>query len=373
MTIPFDNTEYDAHENVVFCCDAETGLRAIIAIHDTTLGPAAGGCRMWPYSSATEALTDVLRLSRAMTYKNALAGLPLGGGKSVIIGNAQTQKTPKLLAAFARHVEMLGGRYWTAEDVGIGTRDVEEGFARGTKYIFGLTRHTGDPAPFTARGGFEGMRAAVEHKLGRKSLSGLRVAVQGVGNVGSELCRLLQEAGASLVVSDVNQAAVQRAVEAFGAHPVDPDAIYDADVDVFAPCALGGVINDATIPRLRATVVSGVANNQLAHARHGRELHARGVLYAPDFLVNAGGMHNASGDILGRYDPKDAMRRVVHIYEVARETFARSAATGRPPETVAEELARQRISEAKAAATRTRTEAVRSEAVSGTGTRSTAK
>jgi leucine dehydrogenase len=350
MTSPFESPEFDHHENVVFCSDAGSGLRAIIAIHDTTLGPAAGGCRMWPYASTAAALTDVLRLSRAMTYKNSLAGLPLGGGKSVIIGDARTHKTPQLLAAFARHVERLGGRYWTAEDVGIGTRDVEEGFAQGTRYIFGLTRHTGDPAPFTARGGFEGMRAAVEQRLGRASLAGVRVAVQGVGNVGTELCRLLHEAGAALVVCDVNAASVQRAVEAFGATAVAPEAIYDADVDVFAPCALGGVINDDTIPRLRATVVSGVANNQLAGPQHGRELQRRGVLYAPDFLVNAGGMHNASGDILGRYDRPEAMRRVVRIYDVARECFARAAQTGALPEQVAEELARQRIAEAKAAA-----------------------
>lgn len=343
----FDSPAYDAHENVIFCSDADTGLRAIIAIHDTTLGPAAGGCRMWPYASTEDALVDVLRLSRAMTYKNALAGLPLGGGKSVIIGDARHQKTPELLAAFARHVEMLGGRYWTAEDVGIGPPDVEQGFSRGTRYIFGLTRHTGDPAPFTARGGFEGLRAAVEHKLEVKSLSGLRVAVQGVGNVGFELCKLLHAAGASLVVSDINQAAVQRVVQAFGARAVGTEDIYDADVDVFAPCALGGVLNDATIPRLRATVVAGVANNQLADKRHGRQLHERGVLYAPDFLINAGGMHNASGDILGSYDAADAMRRVVRIYDVAHEVFQRSTSSGQLPETVAEQLAAERIAAAK--------------------------
>jgi leucine dehydrogenase len=345
----FENPEYDAHEDVIFCSHAESGLKAIIAIHDTTLGPAAGGCRMWRYESEAEALTDVLRLSRAMTYKNALAGLPLGGGKSVIIGDAHTDKNPQLLVAFARHVEMLGGRYWTAEDIGIGMRDVEDVLARGTRYVFGLPSKTGNPAPFTARGGFEGMRAAVEQRLGRKSLSQLRVAVQGIGSVGWELCRLLHEAGASLVVSDVDPHAARRAVDAFSARAVDVEAIYDADVDVFAPCARGGILNDATIPRLRAVVVAGVANNQLAQPRHGRRLHERGVLYAPDFLVNAGGMHNASGDILGAYDAKDAMTRVRRIYDVARETFARSAELNELPEAVAEQIARARITSARKA------------------------
>jgi len=348
MTL-FDNPEYDSHENVIFCGNAEAGLKAIIAIHDTTLGPAAGGCRMWRYGSEAEALTDVLRLSRAMTYKNALAGLPLGGGKSVIIGDARTEKNPRLLLAFARHVEMLGGRYWTAEDVGIGMRDVEDVFAHGTRYVFGLPSKTGNPAPFTARGGFEGMRAAVEQRLGRKSMSRLRVAVQGVGSVGFELCKLLHEAGASLVVADVNTEAVRRTVEAFGAKAVDVGAIYDADVDVFAPCALGGILNDATLPRLRAVIVAGVANNQLADPKHGRMLHDRGVLYAPDFLVNAGGMHNASGDILGAYDAKDAMIRVQRIYDVARETFVRSTEKNELPEVIAEQIARARIVSAREA------------------------
>jgi len=337
----FDNSEYDNHEQVLFCRDTDAGLFAIIAIHDTTLGPAAGGCRMWPYASVDDAVTDVLRLSQAMSYKNALADLPLGGGKSVIIGDSNKDKNVKLLTAFAQCVQRLGGQYYTAEDVGIGISDVEV-FATTSDYIFGLAA-TGDPSPFTARGCFEGIRAAVKHKLGRDSLKGLTVAVQGVGNVGRCLCKNLHEAGAGLIVADVHAEALAYAVEDFGAKAVAPEEIYGQDVDIFSPCAMGGVLNDDTIPQLKATIVAGVANNQLAEARHGRLLHNRGILYAPDYVINAGGMLNASGDIFGGYDVKQVMERVLGLYETTLRVLEIARHEARPTNEVADDLAREKI------------------------------
>ena len=263
----FAHPEFAAHEQVVFCHDDESGLRAIIAIHSTRLGPAAGGVRMWSYESDDHALTDALRLSRAMSYKNALAGLPLGGGKSVIIGDSETQKSPELLKAFAQHVQRLGGTYWCAEDVGMGDKDIEV-LGDHCDYVFGLPGEVGDPSPYTAEGVFMGMRAAVEHRFGSWG-PGLRVAVQGIGKVGYHLCELLHEADVQLVVADIANSAVQQPVEKLGAVAVGIDEIYSADVEVFAPCALGGVINDDTIGQLRAKVVAGAANNQLATPLHG--------------------------------------------------------------------------------------------------------
>ena len=337
----FDNSEYDNHEQVLFCRDVEAGLFAIIAIHDTTLGPAAGGCRMWPYASVDDAVTDVLRLSQAMSYKNALADLPLGGGKSVIIGDPNKDKNDKLLTSFARFVQGLGGQYYTAEDIGIGISDVEV-LAKASDYVFGLSA-TGDPSPFTARGCFEGIRAAVKHKLGRDSLEGLKVAVQGVGNVGRYVCKNLHEAGAGLIVADVNAEAAGSAVENFGAKAVAPEEIYAQNVDIFSPCAMGGVLNDDTIPQLKATIVAGVANNQLAEARHGRLLHNRGILYAPDYVINAGGMLNASGDIFGQYDVNQVMERVTGLHEAALRVFEMARQEDRPTNEVADDLARRKI------------------------------
>jgi leucine dehydrogenase len=345
----FDHPEYDHHEQVLFCRNRNADLFAIIAIHDTTLGPAAGGCRMWQYPSETEALNDVLRLSRAMSYKNALAGLPLGGGKSVIIGDPARDKNEKLLTAFARFVQGLAGQYWTAEDIGIGISDVEV-LARESDYVFGLAEsgvQTGDPSPFTARGCFQGIRAAVRHRFGRDALDGLKAAVQGVGNVGYCLCRNLREAGVDLVVSDVSPAAADRAVSEFGAVSVAPEEIYDQSVDIFCPCAMGGAISDDSIGRLQAGIVAGVANNQLAEPRHGRELYQRGILYAPDYVVNAGGMLNASGDIFGRYDVETVNRNIDRLYDTAREIFRQSEKEKRPTSEVADDLARGRIAAGK--------------------------
>ena len=337
----FDNSEYDNHEQVLFCRDKDAGLFAIIAIHNTTLGPAAGGCRMWSYASVDDAVTDVLRLSQAMSYKNALADLSLGGGKSVIIGDPSKDKNEKLLTSFARFVQRLDGQYYTAEDIGIGIDDVEV-LAKASDYVFGLAA-TGDPSPFTARGCFEGIRAAVKHKLGRDSLEGLKVAVQGLGNVGRYVCKNLYEAGALLIVADVNAETVACAVENFGAKAVTPDKIYAQDVDIFCPCAMGGILNDDTIPQLKASIVAGVANNQLAEARHGRLLHNRGILYAPDYVINAGGMLNASGDIFGQYDVNQVMERVTGLYDATLQVFEMAKQKDRPTNEVADDLAREKI------------------------------
>jgi len=342
----FDNSEYDNHEQVLFCRDKGAGLFAIIAIHDTTLGPAAGGCRMWPYGSVDEAVTDVLRLSQAMSYKNALADLPLGGGKSVIIGDPNRDKNERLLTSFARFVQGLGGQYYTAEDVGIAISDVEV-LAKASDYVFGLAA-TGDPSPFTARGCFEGIRAAVKHRLGRDSLEGLKVAVQGVGNVGRYVCKNLHEAGAGLIVADLNAQAAAYAVENFGATAVSPEEIYGQEVDIFSPCAMGGVLNDDTIPQLKAGIVAGVANNQLAEAHHGRVLHNRGILYAPDYVINAGGMLNASGDIFGQYDVNQVTERVTGLFETTLRIFEMAKHEDRPTNEVADDLARQKIAAGRA-------------------------
>ncbi|NUO09412.1 MAG: amino acid dehydrogenase [Candidatus Brocadia sp.] len=341
----FDNSEYDNHEQVLFCRDAASGLFAIIAIHDTTLGPAAGGCRMWPYATTSDAVYDVLRLSRAMSYKNALAGLPLGGGKAVIIGDPLKEKNAKLLTSFARYVQKLGGQYYAAEDIGIGVEDVEV-FAMASNYVFGLTE-TGDPSPFTALGCFHGIRASVKHKLNRDTLKGLTVAVQGVGKVGLHLCENLHEAGAGLIVADVNSKAVAHVVENYGAKSVAPGEIYSQEADIFSPCAMGGVLNDITIPQLKACIVAGSANNQLAEARHDKMLHDRGILYTPDYVINAGGMLNASGDIFGEYDVNEVMKKISGLYDVTLRIFKTAHQEGRLTSEVADELARQRIAEGK--------------------------
>lgn len=337
----FDNSQFDNHEQVLFCRDERAGLFAIIAIHDTTLGPAAGGCRMWPYASVEEALTDVLRLSQAMSYKNALADLPLGGGKSVIIGDPNKDKDEELLTAFARFVQRLGGQYYTAEDIGIGISDVEI-LAKTSDYVFGLST-TGDPSPFTARGCFEGIRAAVKHRFESHSLEGLKVALQGVGNVGKYVCKNLREAGAELIVADLNAEAAAYAVENFEAKAVSPIEIYSQDVDIFSPCAMGGVLNDDTISLMKASIVAGVANNQLAEPRHGRLLHDKGILYAPDYVINAGGMLNASGDIFGQYDLNQVMERVAGLYDATLRIFEIAKRENRPTHEVADDLARQKI------------------------------
>ena len=345
----FTHREFDGHEEVVFCHDRASGLKAIIAIHNTRRGPALGGCRMWPYADEDEALTDVLRLARGMTYKSALADLPYGGGKSVIIGDPRQHKTDALLRAMAGFVESLGGRYIIAEDVGISQADAEVMLSR-TKYVAGTTSGgAGDPSPSTAYGVYVGIKAAVAHKLGRHSLDGLRVAVQGLGQVGSHLCRYLADEGAELIVTDIDPAAIARAERDFGAKGVAPEAIYDTEAEIFAPCALGAVINDETLTRLKAAIVAGSANNQLAEARHGAALAARGILYAPDYLINAGGVINISHEGPG-YRKEEAVKHVARIHETLSEIFRRADAEKIPTSQAADGLALERLNAVPVAA-----------------------
>jgi leucine dehydrogenase len=343
MLSVFGAPDFDDHELVVFGRDPDVGLNAIVAVHDTTLGPALGGCRMWPYASEEEALTDVLRLSRAMTYKHALAGTGQGGGKVVVIGDARTDKTPALMRALGRFVDTLGGRYITAEDVGTSVADMAE-VREATQHVAGHGEGA-DPSPATAYGVFRGIKAAARHKFGADGLGGLRVAVQGLGHVGETLCRHLHEAGARLFVADTDEAASRRSAEAFGAVPVPPDDIHGLDVDVFAPCALGGVLNDATIPEIKAPIVAGAANNQLAERRHGQALAERGTLYAPDFVINAGGVIKIS--LAGSGNGDRVMRRTGKIYDTLIEIFRRADDEGRPTDVVAEGVARERIAAAR--------------------------
>ncbi len=345
----FAHPEFDGHERVVFGHDAETGLNAIIAIHNTNLGPALGGCRMWPYASEAEALTDALRLSRGMTYKSALAGLPLGGGKAVILGDPRKDKSEALFLAMGRFVDSLGGAYVTAEDVGVSVDDVDT-MARATRHVAGTrAAGAGDPSPSTAYGVLVGIRAAVTHKLGRNSLDGVRVAVQGAGHVGYHLCRLLHEDGAKLTVTDIDGAAVECVADEFGAEPAAPEAITGVEGEVFAPCALGAVINDQTIERLKAPIVAGSANNQLAEPRHGIELMRRGVLYAPDYVINAGGVINISHEGPD-YDKQVAVEHVARIHDTLREIFGRAATTGVPTSEAADRLAEERFKKVSEAA-----------------------
>ena len=344
------------YEQVLVFTDPPSGLHAIIAIHDTTLGPALGGCRFWPYPDEDAALRDVLRLARGMTYKSAMAGLPLGGGKSVILGDPRKIKTPALMEAFGRCVAQLGGRYITAEDVGTTPEDMAC-IRKVTPYVAGLTGpgYSGDPSPATALGIFEGIRAAVRHRLGRDDLKGVHAAVQGLGAVGYKLCERLAAAGARLTVADVNADATARAAASFGAAIVAPGAIYDVAADLFAPCALGAVVNDATIGRLKVAIVAGSANNQLAEDRHGAELAARGILYAPDYVINAGGLINVAHEPLGRpdhpaYDREAAFAAVTRIGRTLAAIFERADREGLPTSQVADHIAEERLRSKRRAA-----------------------
>ncbi|TCJ16444.1 Glu/Leu/Phe/Val dehydrogenase [Rubrobacter taiwanensis] len=332
------------YEQLVFCHDKSTSLRAIIAIHDTTLGPALGGCRMWPYRSEEEAVVDALRLARGMTYKAAASGLNLGGGKSVIIGDSRTDKSEALLRSFGRYIETLGGRYITAEDVGTSLEDMAY-IQIETSHVVGVDRASGgsgDPSPFTALGVLQGMKACVEEVFGETSLEGRTVAVQGVGNVGYPLCRMLHEEGASLIVTDVNREAVERAVRDFGAKPVDPEEIFSISCDIFAPCALGAVINDETVPKLRCRIVAGSANNVLLEPRHGEALAERGILYAPDYVINAGGLINVADELEG-YSAERARKRVLRIYDSVKSIIRISKRDSVPTHLAADTMALERI------------------------------
>lgn len=344
----FEHPEYRDHEQVLFCRDRAADLSAIIAIHSSVLGPAAGGCRMLPYESLNAAVTDVLRLSYAMTVKNALAGLPLGGGKSVIIADPADSNKDARLAAFAKHIEGLGGQYWTAEDVGVGVDSVEL-LARHTGYVFGRESgdgRSGDPAPHTALGVLHGMRAAVRHASGHEDFSRLTVAVQGIGHVGFELCRLLHARGCTLVIADRNRQAIERARQAFAAVPVDPSEILFQPVDVLAPCALGGVLTHENLGDIRAKVIAGSANNQLAEPSVGSALQARGMTFVPDFVLGAGGVLHASSDIFGQFDAQRAAKNIQGIYDTTLEILEQADKAHSDPSSVAEDLALRRIDEA---------------------------
>jgi leucine dehydrogenase len=341
---------FRGHESVTYFHDHDSGLKAIVALHSTALGPAAGGCRMWPYASEEAALEDVLRLSRGMSFKNAMAGLPFGGGKSVIIGDSRHDKSERLLRAFGRCIESFGGRYVAAEDVGIGESDIEV-LAQETRYVAGRRQHGasagGNPAPKTAFGVFLGMRAAVELRLGRSDFEGLKVAVQGVGQVGYHLCKLLHSAGAALVVADVNAANAERAAGEFGARVVVPEAVLFEAVDVVSPCALGAVFSRDNVARIQAGLIIGAANNQLATDDVGAELMRRGVLYAPDYVVNAGGVVSVALEYQGGFSEKDVWTRVNGIYETTRLVLIQAMREERAANEVADEIALARIAAAR--------------------------
>ena len=342
----FDSPYFDDHEQVAHCHDPASGLKAVIAIHSSVLGPALGGCRMWPYASQQEAVDDVLRLSRGMTFKAAVAGLDLGGGKSVIIGHAERDKSRALLLAMGRFVESLGGRYHVAEDVGMTVADMDV-MGRATRFVHGSSEDTGNPAPVTAYGVFVGLRAAVRHRLGRDELKGLTVSVQGVGSVGAHLCSRLAKAGAKIVAADLNRAAAERMASELGARTVAPEAIHRVPADVFAPCALGGVLDDRTVEELAAPIVAGSANNQLREDRHGALLQDRGILYAPDYVINAGGLIDVARKGRDR-DRESVFAATARIADTLTAIFRRSDAEGRPTNIIADRMARARLGRASA-------------------------
>ena len=342
----FSNVAFDDHEKVLFCTDRPTGLHAIIAIHSTALGPAAGGTRQWSYADDEEALYDVLRLSQGMSYKNAMAGLKFGGGKAVIIKTPDFAAGDELYARFGDFVESLGGDYITAEDVGM-SPEIMQIIATRTKYVTGLPTSSGkaggDPSPKTAFGIFRGIEEAVRFKLERDDLKGTTVAVQGVGNVGYHLCRLLHEAGAVLTVADIEKAKVQRVCDEFGASSVGLDEILFCEVDLLAPCALGAILNEDTIPRLRTSIVAGAANNQLQTTADGQRLADAGILYAPDYVINGGGIINVASEYYGDTDDAGVMDLVDRIGPRLLEIFEESAATGKLSNDIADEQARRVI------------------------------
>jgi len=337
----FTARDFQDHEQVVFVRDPATGLRAIIALHSTARGPAFGGCRMWPYASDEEALRDVLRLSAGMTLKAAVMGLPFGGGKSVIIGDPARDKTPELLHAMGRAVHALGGRYLMADDVGTTVRDMAVSSDVCSSDLR-LADAGGAPCPATAWGVYQGMLASVHHAFGRPGLDGLTVAVQGLGSVGMRLCRYLHEAGARLVVSDIEPRRMEAACALFDATAEAPDRILSTAADVLSPNALGAVLDDASIPAIRARIVCGAANNQLAESRHGEALHRRGILYTPDFVVNAGGLIDVAHEGPG-YDPVAVLRDCERIRRVAETLFERAAREDRPTAAVALDMAAENL------------------------------
>ncbi|HEX3673787.1 MAG TPA: Glu/Leu/Phe/Val dehydrogenase dimerization domain-containing protein [Rhizomicrobium sp.] len=347
----FDAPDFDHHQTVAFFDDKASGLKAIIAIHSTALGPACGGTRMYPYASGDAALTDVLRLSRGMSYKNAIANLPLGGGKAVILGDPARDKSDARFLAFGEAINTLGGRYLTAMDVGVTPKDMPV-ISRATPYAWGYDKPghvSGDSGPSTYLGVFVGLKAAVKHRLGVDSTKGLTVAIQGLGKVGMGLAQQLHAEGARLIVADVNEDAVRKAVEAFGARQASPDTIVTTECDVLSPNALGAILNDATIPALHARVVAGGANNQLLRNEHGEALKARGILYAPDYVINGGGIIRVAGQI-HNWSEAEIESRVRAIGGTLTEIFRRAEAENQTTNAVADRIAEERMAAGKTVA-----------------------
>jgi leucine dehydrogenase len=337
----FDTVAEMGHEQLVLCQDSASGYRGIIAIHSTVLGPALGGTRFWSYATDEEAIVDALRLARGMTYKNAVAGLNLGGGKSVIIGDNKTAFREMIFRAHGRFVESLGGRYITAEDVGTSTADMDYVHME-TDYVSGLAGRSGDPSPVTAHGVFRAIQASAKECWGTDDLSTRTVALQGCGHVGYYLAKELHEAGAKLVVTDIDADRVKRVVNEFGARGVAADEIYSATADIFAPCALGAIINDKTIPQLKVEIVAGAANNQLLEERHGDALERRNIIYAPDYVANAGGVINVYSELAG-WTSARSFRKADEIYETVRKVFEIAKVEKVPTYLAADRLAEQRI------------------------------
>jgi len=342
----FDHPSFDAHEGVHMFHDGASGLRCIIAVHSTHLGPAAGGCRMWNYTSGAEALTDALRLSQGMSYKNAMAGLELGGGKAVIWGDSRADKSPELFRAFGRAVESLAGTYYTAEDVGIDVVDIEIA-AKETDYVAGLhssgAAASGDPSPITALGVYRGILECARRVFGTDDLNGRSVAVQGVGSVGGDVARHLAKAGAKLFIADISDEDLETVQKDTGAAIVDPNEIYDLDVDIFSPNALGAIVNEDTLARLRAKIIAGGANNQLIVPEMGELLRRQNILYAPDYVINGGGIINVAAEISGNYSRDWVDRKLDTLIETLGSVLDRALATDTPTNVIADEIAIERI------------------------------
>ena len=345
----FGQLSFDNHEQIVFCNDKDTGLKAIIGIHNTVMGPALGGTRMWNYANEWEALNDVLRLSRGMTYKSAITGLNLGGGKAVIIGDAKADKTPELITRFGQFVNSLSGKYITAEDVGTTTEDMDR-IHGVTKFVTGISESlggSGNPSPVTAYGVYMGMKAAAKQQFGSDKLEGKKILVQGIGHVGETLVDFLTKEGALVQITDIHQDKLENASKKYGAQIFTGADLYSADVDIYSPCALGATINDETIHKLKAKVIAGAANNQLANEKiHGQMLKEKDILYAPDFLINAGGIINVYGEIVG-YGKEEAMRRTENIYNTTLEIFNFAEVQGVTTHQAALSIAENRIAERK--------------------------
>jgi leucine dehydrogenase len=341
----FGQLSFDNHEQVVFCNDKDTGLKAIIGIHNTVLGPALGGTRMWQYANEWEALNDVLRLSRGMTFKAAITGLNLGGGKAVIIGDAKTQKTPELMKRFGEFIHSLSGKYITAEDVGMETADMDL-VREVTPYVTGISEDkggAGNPSPITAYGVFMGMKAAAHYKFGSDILEDKKILVQGIGHVGESLVENLVNEGANVIINDINEERLQEVSHKYGVSVYRGNDIYSEEIDIYSPCALGATVNDETVYKIKAQVIAGAANNQLANEeKHGHILQERGIVYAPDFLINAGGIINVYAELEG-YDKQEIVRKTENIYNTTLEILENANANGITTNHAALNIAKSRI------------------------------